>query len=487
MQEQFLGHEIVCATHIDKGHIHNHFCINVVNLETGERNYFKKSVVLKTKMRSNELCEKFNFKTIDLNKNRENAEKSINLNYAEWAINNNKDIDKKVTSIKFVTEKIDAIILAGKVKNIDELVTELNKLGIQVKYKNKDGKLYKHISFKVEGRDQKFFRGNYAHSLDNLIKRLSDTEYDKKYNKFAESEWQKYSKAHYPKVSYKKFIKEAIDNIILEGKCKSVDELFTQLRDRYNIETDYLTSEKTVKKRIKFFAKDSNQKYWTGTYGIVGKENSERYEYHYLRQRIEDTQKDLVNKADKAEIKTDNKNFNRVIKFTGDIKEDLSIIRDYYIISLDVRVVYANQSLKVINKLDIRTEKQLVNYQALILNQIEVINKELNILNENISNINQFKKMTMELNGKDLRKVDKEKLIEYKTLAYKITAFGGLQNDDKVINRAKELNKKVERYKETYEDLRRAKKMYEDREEIIKGYNEISEKEKRKILDEQIR
>ena len=486
MKEQFPNHEIVCATHIDKGHIHNHFCINVIDIKTGERNYFKKKTVLQTKIKSNELCERFNFKIINLTKNREKAERSINLNYAEWAIRNNKDIDKKVTSIKFVTEKIDAILFDGKIKNIDELVGELNKDGIEVKYKNNQGNLYKHISFKVEGKDQKFFRGNYAHSMENILNRISDTEYDKKYNKFAESEWQKYAKDHYPKVSYKLFIKEAIDNLILEGKCKTVDDLFEQLKDRYNIETDYLTETKSVKKRIKFFAKDSKQKYWTGTYGIVGKDNSERYEYRYLRQRIEDSQRDLT--ANTIEIKSDiNNDFSKVIKFTGDIKDDLKIVRDYFVYTKDVRVVNVNKYIDLISKFEIKNYKQLVSYQDLILNQIQIMKKEKNIVSQNINYINEFKKMTYELKDKNLNNVDVEILIKYKNLADKVAAVGGLENEEILINREDELNRKIERFRETYDDLTKAKNIYENREEVIKGLSKISEQEKSKILDDQVK
>lgn len=53
--EKFKGHEVLIATHVDKGHIHNHFIVNSVNFENGKKYQEKKQDLEKFKERSNQL------------------------------------------------------------------------------------------------------------------------------------------------------------------------------------------------------------------------------------------------------------------------------------------------------------------------------------------------------------------------------------------------------------------------------------------------
>lgn len=53
--EKFKGHEVVIATHVDKGHIHNHFIVNSVNFENGKKLHTTKKELQQLKERSNEL------------------------------------------------------------------------------------------------------------------------------------------------------------------------------------------------------------------------------------------------------------------------------------------------------------------------------------------------------------------------------------------------------------------------------------------------
>lgn len=53
--EKFKGHEVVIATHIDKGHIHNHFIINSVSYENGKKLHTTKKELQKLKELSNQL------------------------------------------------------------------------------------------------------------------------------------------------------------------------------------------------------------------------------------------------------------------------------------------------------------------------------------------------------------------------------------------------------------------------------------------------
>lgn len=150
-------------------------------------------------------------------------------------------------------------------------------------------------------------------------------------------------------------------------------------------------------------------------------------------------------------------------------------------------MVNVNKYIDLISKFEIKNYKQLVSYQDLILNQIQIMKKEINIVSQNINYINEFKKMTYELKDKNLNNVDVGILIKYKDLADKVAAVGGLENEEILINREDELNRKIERFRETYDDLTKAKNIYENREEIVKGLSEISEQEKLKILDDQVK
>lgn len=53
--EKFKGHEVVIATHVDKGHVHNHFIVNSVNFENGKKLHITKKELQQLKERSNEL------------------------------------------------------------------------------------------------------------------------------------------------------------------------------------------------------------------------------------------------------------------------------------------------------------------------------------------------------------------------------------------------------------------------------------------------
>lgn len=55
--EKFKGHEVVIATHTDKGHIHNHFIINSVNFENGKKLHTSKKDLQKLKEHNNEICK----------------------------------------------------------------------------------------------------------------------------------------------------------------------------------------------------------------------------------------------------------------------------------------------------------------------------------------------------------------------------------------------------------------------------------------------
>lgn len=56
--ERFKGHEVVMATHIDKGHIHNHFIVNSVNFENGKKFNESRKELKQLKELNNQICER---------------------------------------------------------------------------------------------------------------------------------------------------------------------------------------------------------------------------------------------------------------------------------------------------------------------------------------------------------------------------------------------------------------------------------------------
>lgn len=57
-EKTFKGYEVFVATHTDKGHLHNHFVVNSVNLETGEKLNYSNKKLKEFKEISNEICQR---------------------------------------------------------------------------------------------------------------------------------------------------------------------------------------------------------------------------------------------------------------------------------------------------------------------------------------------------------------------------------------------------------------------------------------------
>lgn len=56
---RFKNYQIIAATHVDKEHIHTHFVLNTVNLETGRKWRQSRKELEELKLLSNELCKEY--------------------------------------------------------------------------------------------------------------------------------------------------------------------------------------------------------------------------------------------------------------------------------------------------------------------------------------------------------------------------------------------------------------------------------------------
>lgn len=112
--------QIVIATHCDKNHIHSHFILNSYSL-TGKKFYDNQTTLNKIKEYSNRVCLAFGVQPYDKSKG-----KGKTMAYNEW------EHKRQGTSWKQkIRLEIDRLI--SSVKNIDELLYELENLGYKVK------------------------------------------------------------------------------------------------------------------------------------------------------------------------------------------------------------------------------------------------------------------------------------------------------------------------------------------------------------------
>ena len=114
--------QIVIATHLDKGHIHSHFILNTYSL-TGKK--FNDNLKTRKNIReySDRVCLAFGIQPIQAK-----SDHNRTIEYNEW------EHQKRGTSWKQrIRLEIDRLI--GSLKNLDELLYELEQLGYEVKRK----------------------------------------------------------------------------------------------------------------------------------------------------------------------------------------------------------------------------------------------------------------------------------------------------------------------------------------------------------------
>lgn len=155
--ERFLQgkHEYVIATHVDKGHIHNHIIFNA----TSHKDYKKfrsqpYKTVAKIREISDKICEENGLSVIQT--------KGIGKSYKEWQITKSGGITWKDT----IKNKIDEII--PKVNSFKEFVSQMKSAGFDVKQG-------KHISFKAP-EQERYVRGKRIgenYTKDKIIERIS--------------------------------------------------------------------------------------------------------------------------------------------------------------------------------------------------------------------------------------------------------------------------------------------------------------------------
>ena len=125
--------QYVCATHIDRGHVHNHIIANSVSFIDGKKFYDQKKTMYKIREFSDELCRENGLSVIAKPKEKGRSQYEHSL-------------DKKGKSWKSLLRKnIDEAIL--KSQSWDEFLLYMQKLNYEIKQG-------KYISFRAEGQER---------------------------------------------------------------------------------------------------------------------------------------------------------------------------------------------------------------------------------------------------------------------------------------------------------------------------------------------
>lgn len=150
-------HEVIISTHIDKGHIHNHFAVAAYDLE-GKAWYANKKTLRHCREVSDRLARGHGLSVIEKPKY-----KSCHK-YGEWLAQKNG-----ISWKQKLCDDIDRLILQDNVKSVDDLVRELRNMGYEVKYG-------KYISIKAAKNRKpiRSFRLGNGYAIEELRYRIEN-------------------------------------------------------------------------------------------------------------------------------------------------------------------------------------------------------------------------------------------------------------------------------------------------------------------------
>ncbi len=113
--------EFVVSTHLDKGHLHNHFVLNSVSFMDGRRYYDNKASYSLMRRTSDRLCREYSLSVI------ENPQKGKSKHFAEWKA----EQEGKPTWRGLIREDVDKAIAASM--TFTQFIAALRKQGYEVK------------------------------------------------------------------------------------------------------------------------------------------------------------------------------------------------------------------------------------------------------------------------------------------------------------------------------------------------------------------
>ena len=160
-EKAWKNNEVIVATHLDKDHLHNHFVINGIDLETGKRLRQGPNTLKELRAISDEICLKYG---VDILPPYEKTKlKSPSSNEYRAALNGNSWKFKLAGDIDYV------MTLAG---NKQDFISLMNKLGYDVLWSD-DRKYitYSIIGTKLKCRDKTLHEEKYLkENMENEFK-----------------------------------------------------------------------------------------------------------------------------------------------------------------------------------------------------------------------------------------------------------------------------------------------------------------------------
>lgn len=213
-------YEFILATHVDKGHIHNHIIFNDVNFIDYHRSHINEKWYYNTRRVSDNLCKEYGLSVIIPSKNK-------GKNYKEQAV-----INKGISWKKQLQITVDTAV--AKAKNLNEFISIMESKGYKVKLQNKN------ISFCTDGRER-YMRSKTLgvdYTLEALNERIAGTYAPKQVRKIKPKEKvsllidiQNCIKAqeskgyeHWAKINNLKQMSKTI-NFITDNKIESYEQL----------------------------------------------------------------------------------------------------------------------------------------------------------------------------------------------------------------------------------------------------------------------
>lgn len=159
-EKSFKGYEVFIATHTDKDHIHNHFVINSVNFETGEKYQQSNADLQEYKNMSDRICKREGFKVSE-----KKRDVLTSYNMKEY-----KAIEKGLNG-KYDCYKLDLLKNVNTCRKIatskEHFISLMNQKGYQVKWSD----TRKNITY-ITLENKKFRDNNLAKTFknENLLK-----------------------------------------------------------------------------------------------------------------------------------------------------------------------------------------------------------------------------------------------------------------------------------------------------------------------------
>src|SRR5699024_4253566 len=190
LAEQFApGHEVAIYTHTDQNHIHNHICINSVNMDTGKKFVNDRQKLYEIRTKSDELCQQHELSIV--------KEKKTDLRYtqAEQSL-----LEKGQKSWK---DEIRTAIEHSQATNYEQLSTDLQQNGIEIERITNKTITYRHLEEDKKVRGSKlgddFDKGGLEIGFRRKVKEQKEREQTKpvqpKQSDEREQEWAEVARA----------------------------------------------------------------------------------------------------------------------------------------------------------------------------------------------------------------------------------------------------------------------------------------------------